>query len=191
MTSSKQEQVSSPEVHLNSIKRRCVNVVLKSTPVYKESRQNEYNNTKLVNCDQMEENLVKPSSLPNSFLAEASTQRNTFSGAGSSEFLSVQDSDEDTESVLSAGDSDENDLANEINSRNEAEDELSELLGGGNSSSTPASAPRAPAFVRPSNPIVNDRHFAMARSSAPSLEAQGFGFPMGRPLYYPINSRFA
>jgi hypothetical protein len=191
MTSSNQEQVSSPEVSLNSVKRRCVNVVLKSTPVYKDSVEEECNNTKLVSCMQLGDNLVKPSSLPNSFLAEASTQRNTLSGAGSSQFLSVQDSDEDTESFLSAGDNDENDLANEINSRNEAEDELAELLGGGNMSSSPARAPVAPSFVRPANPIVHDRHFAMARSSAPSLEAQAIRAPMSRPLYYPINPRFA
>ena len=84
--------------------------------------------------------------------------------------MSEQDSEEDTDSFMSSGDGDQ--CANDLKSRNEADDELATLFGSDEAWVTKSCNSRMTGFQRPMNPIVNDSRFRMARCSAPSLEDQ-------------------
>ena len=97
-------------------------------------------------------------------------RKTTFNHEFGSESLSDQDLREDTDSFISSGDGD--DLANEMKSRNEADDELATLFGSDDNNFTKSCNARSVCFQRPMNPIVNDNRFKMARCSAPSLEKQ-------------------
>lgn len=102
------------------------------------------------------------------FLDDISTRMSSNSQVTSSDFGLSNGNEEDTDSFGISSDSEENELANELKSRSEADDELASLFA----DNEPIQSERVPSFARPCNPIVRDRKFTMARCHAPSLEAQ-------------------
>lgn len=123
-------------------------------------------NTRLIKPQPM--NMVKPSSCPKAFLGRFSAHQEEGHHAEHSDFFVGQDSDEDTESFFSSGDSDDNHLSNEVQERNEADEELATLFGSDDICQPIPFNSRKSAFQRPLNPIIYDRKFTMARCSAPS-----------------------
>eukprot|EP00343_Euplotes_focardii_P003011 CAMPEP_0205806724 /NCGR_PEP_ID=MMETSP0205-20121125/10358_1 /ASSEMBLY_ACC=CAM_ASM_000278 /TAXON_ID=36767 /ORGANISM="Euplotes focardii, Strain TN1" /LENGTH=137 /DNA_ID=CAMNT_0053080049 /DNA_START=208 /DNA_END=621 /DNA_ORIENTATION=+ len=134
-------------------------------------------------------NFAKPSSLPSGYLTEISNKKNSYNPTSSSDSYSYQEYEEDTDSDLSS-EGDEDEFVNELQSRNEADDELASLFGSDESCVSEPIKSLAPIFTRPNNPIVQDRRFMMSGSSAPSLEEQRpCSTHLARPSYCVLKSR--
>lgn len=124
-------EASSPAVPLNNFSKNTLNIVLS------KDRQNVHRNrvvrhpqfTRLVNQKPMNVNYPKPSSCPNGFFDDISEPKNFYEQDVASDSFAEQDSEQDTDSYLSSGDGIEDELANEIKSRNEADDELASIFG--------------------------------------------------------------
>lgn len=149
----------------------------KSRPLKHEPSQLEINfsmrlnNEKITARQSMQSTtLGMPSSMPNGFLEHYPLQKLSISEDFSSESALDGEYSQDTDSFFESGDSSEEDLANEIKSRSDAEDELANIFGSEEPSSF--AVERTNSFSRPLNPMVYDREFVFARCSAPSLGVQ-------------------
>ena len=122
---------TSPVVPLNNIYKTHTNAVMRRE--YEISNRGRAfahpQNTRLVTPEHLSTSYSKPGSCPNGFLSTWPQARHSYEQESSSESLSEQYSDEDTESYMSSGDGDENELTNEIKSRNDADDELASIFG--------------------------------------------------------------
>mmetsp|Transcript_573 Transcript_573/g.576 ORF Transcript_573/g.576 Transcript_573/m.576 type:complete len:149 (-) Transcript_573:280-726(-) len=81
-------------------------------------------------------NFGKPSSVPNGFLSEFSSNRNHFEEDSSLNSLSSQTYEEDTDSDYCSREVDEDELVNEMKSKNDADDELASLFESDNSAAS-------------------------------------------------------
>jgi hypothetical protein len=122
----------------------------------------------LLNKEPLLTDFAKTESMSECFVDDFSTRKSSNSQVSTSDFGISSSNEEDTDSFGIFSDGDENELANEIKSRNEADDELASLFA----EDVPETSRRLAAFARPCNPIVCDRKFTMARCHAPSLEEQ-------------------
>jgi hypothetical protein len=128
----------------------------------------ENNSTCGLNKEPLLTDFAKTESMSECFVDDFSTRKSSNSQVSASDFGISNSNEEDTDSFGIFSDGDENELANEIKSRNEADDELASLFA----EDEPEPSRRLAAFARPCNPIVRDRRFTMARCLAPSLEEQ-------------------
>jgi len=141
-----------------------------------------YDERSRIMSQRFEENLVKSSSFinsysstsscPNGFFDNFPQQKQSISDESCSDSFSEEDYSEDTESLMDSGDSSESDLSSEIKSRNEADEELANIFGSDETQTNSSCDARASCFLRPLNPMVNDRQFVLPRCSAPSIERQ-------------------
>lgn len=131
----------------------------------------------------------KPSSAPRGFAFELASEKNSLEVSSSFGSLSSQEYDEDTDSDICPQEVDEDELANEIRSRNEADDELASLFEADSSCASAPCEPSRPVFARPGNPVVQDRRFLQPRCSAPSFEGRRpCPVYLTRPTYCVYNS---
>lgn len=122
----------------------------------------------LLNHEPLNTDFAKTELMSECFLDDISTRMSSNSQVTSSDFGLSNSNEEDTDSFGISSDSEENELANELKSRSEADDELASLFA----DNEPIKSQRVPSFARPCNPIVRDRKFTMARCQAPSLDEQ-------------------
>lgn len=111
-------------------KRMWDNSLLRPVPAYNQTieRTRPVESQYLSSSKTEASNLLKPCSLPNGFLTEFSSRKSSLEEDSSMNSLSSHEYDEDTDSDFCSKEVDEDELANEMKSRNEADDELASLF---------------------------------------------------------------
>ena len=124
-------EASSPVVPLNKFNKQNINIILdgESQDFSRSRRLDQLKFRSKVNQNSLNIGYSKPSSCPNGFLDNISESKPIFNQEAISNSISEQDSEEDTNSFLDSGDGIDDVIANEIKSRNEADDELASIFG--------------------------------------------------------------